>query len=315
MSRVRRCMRGIAVTLVMVASLALAKDAPAQDAEQERTATYREGEAAAAAGKWDVAAEKFRRVVELRSAPKALIALGIAEEHLGKLAEAKQTYEKAVSDARTAGLTDDEAAASRALGDLVPRVPVIVVHVPHADRVTGMSLDGRPIAVRDGEYSVDPGTHTVIAHGELEFREVTQVKEGEHPSVSVDIAPASALRTPAEPARESRPRAGVVIGPIVLGAVGLVGVGVGSALWAVGVGQESDVKSQCGGGTTNCPLSAKPEADAASTNIIAGDVVFGIGAALAVAGATWFIVSTLSHGHPSTIAWASPAGVGMIGRW
>jgi hypothetical protein len=294
----------------------VATTADAQDIETQRKALYREGTAAADEGQWSAAAEKFRAVIALRSAPKALIALGIAEEHLGQLAEAKRNYEKAEADARSERLADDEQAATHALVTLTPRVPQLAVHVPHPERVRELLLDERTIPSRDAEYSVDPGTHTIVGRGESEFRKIVTLKEGEHGNVSVDVAPLQALQEPMpRPTPESRARGGLPIGPIVLGAVGLVGVGVASGLWAVGVGQDNDVKAQCGGGTTNCPLSAKPEADSASTNIIAGDVIFGIGAALAVAGAAWFIVSSLNHGHSSTIAWASPTRFGIIGRW
>ena len=305
--------------MTMCALLAFATTAHAQNSETERTALYRDGTDAADAGKWEIAAERFRRVVEIRSAPKALIALGIAEEHLGRLASAKRDYEKAVADARASQLADDEQAASRALAALTPRVPVLAVHVPNPGRVSDVTLDGKTIPTSDAEYSVDPGRHTIVAHGDSEFREVVEVKEGEHANVSVDVAArrpmdSGTMRRDVEPTVAAS-HGGLPVGAITLGIVGLVGIGLGSGLWAVGQGQENDVKAQCGGNTTNCPLSAKPEADSASTNIIAGDVVFVIGAVLAAVGTTWLVVSTLNHRKSAVTAWVTPAGLGVGARW
>jgi hypothetical protein len=298
--------------LTTACALLLTSAAGAQNTEEERKALFRDGSAAADAGQWAAAAEKFRRVVEIRSAPKALIALAIAEEHLGRLADAKHHYEKASTDAHTSQLAEDEATATQALAALAPRLPVVAVHVPNPDHVQGVTLDGKTIPARDADYSVDPGQHTIVGHGDSDFRRVVDLKEGERAEVLVDIEP---TRAPNKThAFEHIEATRVPIGAIVLGAVGIASVGVASGLWAVGEGQQSDVQTLCGG-TTNCPLALKGEADSSRANIIGGDVVFGLGAALAAVGATWLVVALVSHGRANATAWVSPTGFGMVGRW
>jgi len=308
-------------TATLAFALFLTSAATAQNlGEGERTALYRDGSAAADAGEWSVAAEKFRKVIEIRSAPKALIALAIAEDHLGHLGSAKRAYERAVIDAHASNLADDETAASQALAAIAPRIPTLAVHIPNPTHVNDVTLDGKTIPTHDADYGVDPGEHTVIGRGDSEFRKVVNVKEGEHAEVSVDITPTLKTVTtgntgPTHPLEPTSSGGGFSVGAVVVGVVGVVGMGVGSGLWAVGQSQDNDVRAQCGGQTTNCPLSAKPEADSASTNIIAGDIVFAIGAALAVTGAAWLVISLLHHNKPPVAGWISPTGFGMHGSF
>src|SRR5262245_16639371 len=79
--------------------------------EGARTEMYREGVTLAEAGRWGEALEKFQRVVAIRSAPRALLALAAAEEHVGRLVSAKRTYGKARDDARD---EHDDALAAKA---------------------------------------------------------------------------------------------------------------------------------------------------------------------------------------------------------
>ncbi len=304
-----RSVLAYAVSIGMVLSVS----AGAQDGEAERKELFRQGSAAADTGEWVVAAEKFRQVVRIRSAPKALIALGIAEEHLGHLVAAEHDYDKAVADARAAKLVDDERTASQALAAIAQRVPMLAVHLPSPEHVRELQLDGRALPLSDADYSLDPREHVLSATGGSTFRKVVDLKEGDRVSVSVDVVAARTVREPSGSVGE-RSSSKISVGAIVVGAVGLVGVGIGAGLWGVGVGQQNDVKSQCGG-TTNCALSLKPEADSGATNIIAGDVLFGIGATAVVAGAAWLVISLVTGGKQSTTGWLAPTGLGLRTRF
>ena len=79
---------------------------PDRAKEQERTSLYREGVSLAEAGRWDEELKRFERVVAIRSAPPALVALATAQEKTDKLASAKRTFLRAEADARAAGDAD-----------------------------------------------------------------------------------------------------------------------------------------------------------------------------------------------------------------
>src|SRR5690606_16085992 len=103
----------------------------------------------------------LQRIVELRSAPKALIALAYAELKLGHLLRARALYSRARDDARASSLGADEAAAQLGLDHVARRIPKLVLLLPEdipAYQVKAR-LDGRPVLIRDGEVEVDPGDH------------------------------------------------------------------------------------------------------------------------------------------------------------
>ena len=88
-------MRLLRPALLFAILLAAALPAAAQPSgadEERRTRLFKEGKAAGDAGQWAEAADRFRQVVALRSAPKALIALGVAEEYLGHFVVVHKVY-------------------------------------------------------------------------------------------------------------------------------------------------------------------------------------------------------------------------------
>ncbi|NUQ76201.1 MAG: hypothetical protein HUU21_21895, partial [Polyangiaceae bacterium] len=207
----------LVAALLLVAAPAAADLSPKEEAK--RTQLFKEGKSFFEDGKWKEAAEKFRAVVEMRSAPKALIALAAAEEKLGHLGEAKRLYDRAREEAMAAKLPRDQEEAALRLRELLPRVPRIAVKVPSGVSDVVITIDGKPAEFQFGNADVDPGEHTVMvtAPGVKDFREVVTVAEGERKEVQVDFEPLQ-LAPPPPP-----PDTGPGLPP--LGAVLLAGVG------------------------------------------------------------------------------------------
>jgi tetratricopeptide (TPR) repeat protein len=231
------------LSLIVAASVALAsaaQAAPSDDAiEKERTEVYREGVALAEAGRWGEALERFQRVVALRSAPRALLALASAEEHVGRLVSAKRTYGKARDDARA---EHDEALAGKAeaaLQALEPRVPRLALVVPQ--EITGATawLEGAPIEISDDGVDVDPGVYhlVVTAPGRRSFEERVIVSAGQRKDVLVALDPVTAPPAPrllqeeriVDAARPTLPRErrGPPVGAWILGGAGLAAAAIG----------------------------------------------------------------------------------------
>ncbi|WP_394829639.1 tol-pal system YbgF family protein [Pendulispora albinea] len=298
---------------------------PASAKEKERTALFRDGTALADKGDWQGAVDKFRAVIAIRSAPKALLALGIAEEQLGRLVRAKAAFAKAASDAHEARLFDDEQKAVSSLALLMPRIPRLVLQIPPGTTVARASVDGADVTVPNEGLEVDPGTHYILAE---RFQKTVHVEEKQRLEVVLDPqrspeppaptptptpAPAAAAPAPAEPS--IAPHASRPIAALAVGGGGLVLGAAGALFLALGKGQESDAKALCpGGGTTGCPSSARSDAEGSRTKILVGDVLLGVGAAAVITGGIWWLASGKSApADPKTGIVVAPNGVGYRG--
>ena len=266
--------------------------------EAKRTQLFKEGRSLFDEGKWQEAAERFRAVVEMRSAPKALIALAASEEKLGHLGEAKRLYERAREEAQAAKLPKDVDEAATRLRELLPRVPRIAVKVPSSVGDATIQIDGKPAEIQFGDADVDPGEHTVTvtASGRKEFREVVTVAEGERKEVQAVLDPLQDEPPPPPPEPESSPPP---VGAIILAGVGVGAGAAGAVLWVMARNKEAEIEKACGG-VKQCPANLKPDADAAATKIIIGDVLVGVGGAAIIGGGIWWLTSGGKSEPPET---------------
>lgn len=191
--------------------------------ETLRRQLYREGQALGDAGKWDAAAEKFLKVVELRSAPKALIALGFAEEHTGHLLDADTHYRVAREDAVAAGNKADARDAQDSRTALAPRIPRLALGLPAGVDGIMINVDARLVFARSGEVLVDPGEHTVViaAPKRVPYRVIIKMKEGERQEFSVALLLKPA---PSEPPRPGGPPGAAKVLWIIGGAISFAGL-------------------------------------------------------------------------------------------
>jgi hypothetical protein len=294
----RRSLALLAVALVLAApraARAQAGPAPGDTladsaTEKERTQLYREGVAAAEAGRWGEALERFQRVVALRTAPRALLALAAAEEHVGRLVGAKRTYGEARDDARA---QQDEATAAKAeaaLAALEPRIPSVVIVLPADVTDAEAHLDGAPIRIAPDGVAVDPGVYRLVvtASGRRPFEARLALAAGQRREVAVLFPAADALGVApplagrdAAPGPEPWARTGPPLASWILGGAGVAAIGVGLAvrLAARSTYDEAKAAGQIDRGND------------ARDNIIAGTIVMGAGAALLGAGGVWWAVA------------------------
>jgi hypothetical protein len=289
-----------AVIAWILLAVLLARPAWAADPEAERTALYRQGVAAADAGRWRDALDLFRQVLAIRSTPAVEFSLAQAAEHVGLLATAESAYLGALADARQAGNGQVAGAAGTALASLTPRVPHVVVRViPESATDVVATLDGAAIVVGTS-VGADPGGHLLVVRAagmkELQRRfelEPHQLMEIAAPLLA--LAPALAGRAPAPSPRPAR--ASLPVGPLVtMGAglvVGLVGLGVRIA----------EQSTYDGAGCVDATCPTQPDVDRANGargGIIGGTVLLGAGAAAIVGGALWWLLGGPSNASPSS---------------
>jgi hypothetical protein len=269
------------------------------EAEERRTRLFKEGKAAGDAGQWPEAAEKFRQVVAIRSAPKALIALGVAEEHAGHLVAAHAAFKQAREEAADKALTDDLKTANTALESIRLRIPQIIFSPNDALTGADLRVDGNPAQPSQGVLLVDPGEHRIMvtAPGKGDFRAKVSLNEGEQRRVTV-VFGQSAPEGPATTEPSGRPIApgtgssSPPVGAIVVGGLGLVAAGVGGALYGLGSAQYDKAQKECD--AAPCTKEIADRGNAGRVQIIAGDVLLGVGAAAVVGAGIWWIVSARS---------------------
>ncbi len=309
----RRAARTMLSALIAGALLTSSVPAAAQpaDAEARRTQLFQEGRRLADEGRWAEAAERMRQVISLRSAPKALIALALVERELTRHLEARALLTRAIADAQAQSLADDEVAAKKALAELEAIFCRVELSGASSAPELAVFVDDQP-AVRIGDaVLVDPGRHVLRleASGRKPQREEVTLAFKQKVTILVGLEPAASLApnssTPAAPPEGGGPS---LVGPLVLGGVGLAAGAAGAVLLALGAADQADAEEQCGG-TTGCPESVRPLVDSGANKIIAGDVVLGVGGALAVGGAIWLIVELAGGGSTEGAARARPGGL------
>jgi hypothetical protein len=282
---------------VAIAWSALAP-ATARAQEDERSTLNREGLELADAGRWDAALERFQRVVALRSSAKGWFNLARAEDHLGRGASAERDYQHAIDDAKPGVDADVVTAAQTALRDLSPRVAHVRVRFANPSNARAQAaraeLDGHPVSL-ETPASVDPGEHAVAIRvdGTTVTEKHLHVGDREQVDLPIELpaSPVGALPSPA-PVAVRRPS---VVGPLVVGGIGVASMAPGLALYFSGKSSFDSVACT----SPDCNKTQAAQANGARTNMVAGDVLIGVGAALAAVGVTWLTLKLTTK--PSSV--------------
>jgi hypothetical protein len=271
--------------------------------EEERTALYREGVLLAEGDRWGDALQRFERVVAIRSAPPALVALATAQEKVGKLASAKRTYRDAGAQARALGDVALVARADKALGAIESRIARIIVVLPPDAVGAEVRVDGGPISGDSKGTEVDPGEHEVMvtAPGRSTFQQRFVMSPEERKEVAVQFGSAAGTETAAKtpvPAMSygDDVRAGPPVGSWVLGSAGVAASVAGLVMLLNGEARYAESSDECP--NSKCgTLGVADEGNAGRDQMRAGYIVGGAGlACLAGAGLWWALASSRPGG-------------------
>jgi hypothetical protein len=244
------------------------------------------------------------------------------------------------SVARSSSQPDREKAATKHATQLEPRLPKLIIDVPDASRITGLEIHRDGILMGAVQWGapvpVDPGAHevTVSAPGHKALQKTVQLEEGKPltfavPALEVDeaavkaaaapagaeplptatavpAAPASTPEQPALPPNTQSSKGGVDALPIVLGAVGVVGLGVGGifALKAQSTNKQSKESCDIGNPNQCSPTGVSQRNDARSQGNVATVGMIAGGAFLVAAIVSWRIEAASSKS-------AASSGVGL----
>lgn len=324
--------------LAFVLSAALLCGATAQAKDTATTlaeALFRDGRKLLKAGNAPEACPKFEE--SYRLVPKLGTLLNLATCHAleGKTGSAWGEFTKAASLAHDAGDADREQYAREQLEALDARLTKLVIKVPHVVDGIAVRVDGVKLgqAVWSTPVPFDPGDHEieVTAPGKVAWTKTMTLPEG--PNVMTLNVPALAdaelgaeptpspggSDLPDQPAGGDDGSTQRTIGWIV-GAVGIVGVGVGAGFGVNTFMKQGDSDDHCV--ETACDQEGVDLREAASTSATISTVAFAVGLA---ATATGIILLLTAGGDDQEEAAASlqlvPAagpyggGIGVLGSF
>ncbi len=244
--------------------------------EDERSQLYQDGIKLAEKGNWKDAVEKFRRVVQLRPAPAALFTLAEAEQKVGRLATARRAYSSARVMAIKAGETTVAEASAAAILALEPSTPRVRLRT--TGEIARVTLDGDLIELVDDAFEADPGAHDLavtLSDGTAHSEQI-DLRPGARPEITVN--PASTASS------AEQERGPALVGPVLVGVIGVVTGIVGVALYVQG---EAEYDDACGAEHICTSQDSVDTGNAARARMIGGDVMIGLGVAALAGGAVW----------------------------
>ena len=257
------------------------------------------------------ACEAFKESQELDPAGGTLLRLALCHEADGKLASAWLEFTEVVRVSQGATgdpgkLAERVRLAREHLAAIEPKVPKLVVWVPAAARVDGLSVTANGLPRNEGTWGVaipvDAGdvTFEATAPGRKPFRTTVHTEDGKEARVEVPPLEPAAPEAPAPaaapldaPAGSPRPAS---LRPVAIaaGAVGLVALGVGTYFGISAVSKWNDSNAHCP--SPGCDAQGVSSAHDAKQAAVVSDVAIGIGVAGLAAGAILYFV-----GAPKTV--------------
>jgi hypothetical protein len=328
---------------LLIAGAVLAPGAAFADAPtpQERTlaeSLFRDAKKLVAAKKYTEACPMLAESQRLDPGGGTLLNLAACHASLGMTATAWGEFSQALAEAKRDGRADRVKAAETQIAALEPQLARLTV-VVHSEETapTEVELDARPLpSVTWGHpFPVDPGPHVLKEHapGREPHEEKVDIvaraqKTVELPPLApaVAIVPVVAAIPPpvivaAPPAADtdaspSDPHRARRIAGFATGAVGVVGLGVGTYLALHAIALHSDSNQGC---TPGCTATAVSQNNDARTSANLANVGFGVGIAGLAVG-TYLVLTSRAHaGSPAAKAAAAflpivsvePRGAGL----
>jgi hypothetical protein len=290
------------VIAVALAASLTATDAWSQSAKDIARARerFKEGAALQAAGDFARALEAYKDVALVKSSAQVRFNIASCEEKLGDYVTAMGTYRFALTEATRSNAKNIEEAVTKALADLEPRVPMLLVKRGDGAAVAEVTLDGRALANPSigVEFQVNPGPHTVKATApdrEPQTVELT-LADRDHKVVELVLKPHAApvvalvgpiVDEPPPPPPPSNKKP-LLYGGIAAGGVGVVSVVVAGVFFGMRQSAISTLNADCGPSMMSCTKpsdlstynSGKTDASVSTGMLVVGLVALAAGGTL-----------------------------------
>ncbi len=314
----RAALRHAALLLALLspAVASAQKPPPPQDRQDVARTKAQEGLKLFGADRFTEALGTFVEADRLYHAPSVTLYIARCQRKLGKLLDARATYERILAEDlpkdASPQFVQAHVEAGREVESLKQRIPtlqVTVTGIPAGE--AQVLLDGAPLA--EGQKELDPGTYTV----EVRRRGVTvstqkvTLAEGKPQVIPVDLGPGGG----GGPGGQGS-LGWIVPGSIAAG-IGVVSLGVGAITGALSLSKVSDIKKSC---TNNvCPMTLAGEGDSARLlgNVSTATLVVG-GVGVAAGVALFLMMKPVARARVGQVEWRAsvgPRSIGLDGRF
>jgi hypothetical protein len=302
-------------------------------------ALFRQGREAMKRGDLTTACPKFAESQRLDPAGGTLLNLAECEEKSGLLASAQQHYREA---SEVLSSDDPRAAHSRkqaaALDKRVPRLTITAAgDMPSGTRIRRDEVEMGPASL-GAPLPVDPGRHVIVvsAPGRRDNKIAINLAQGDTRTIEVEpgaVDESSSTTSDSAEGSTSHPHhettgLGLRTTGMIVGAVGVVGLGIGTAYALRARSKDLDSQAYCGGGAQlpddQC-LPNTPGKDLSDQSRSAATVAtwsfIGGGVALATGIVMIFAAPSSSHATSSRgLSWRAVTGpnvaaLELTGAW
>jgi hypothetical protein len=298
-------------------------------------ALFQQAKKLMASGHFGEACPKFASSYQLDPGVGTLLNLGNCYEKNHQIASAWVTFKDVIRAARVAGQSDREREGHARAGALEPRLPQLLIQVPTdaSSGVAEIKRDGSLVAkgVWGVPLPVDPGDHVIEASGPRRkpwsqhvtavegktitlkipaLEEVDDPKRAELPATAPSSAVPAEGAGPDGVASVSSSPSGQRIAAYVVGGVGVVGLGIASAI-ALGAKSKYD-GADCGDDNV-CRRSGFDDRESAISSAKTATIVFGLGAVALAGGVALWLTAPTQAPRETAFAIAPSVGPGSGG--
>jgi hypothetical protein len=329
---------GVSVAMALIGWSPAARAQSGNAAAAE--ALFAEGRRLVNAGDFTNACPKFADSERLDPSVATLLNLGACYDKAGKTASAWATFREAVSAAQAAKRDDYSSVAQKRATALEPTLSRIVISEKDTS-VQGIEIKRDGVIVTQAEWGVaipvDPGAHLIEASAPSKkpWQTTLTIAAGAAP-ITVEIptledAPAPppapvpvVAPTPAPmendaPATDAAPARDTGIGNsqrmvgVVVGVVGVVGLGVGTAFIFSAKSSYNDSLTNCPNAKNVCNQAGVTERDSALKSGNFATVAYGVGAAAIATGLVLWFTAPTSHSRVGVVP--APGGALIRGEF
>jgi tetratricopeptide (TPR) repeat protein len=345
-----RCPTPFVPALLLASALGIPGRASAQSNGAQKAAAeslFDDGQRAMKSGQYADACPKFEQSERIDPGIGTLLYLGECYERTGRSASAWATFREAASSARAKGETDRARVANGRADRLEHTLSKLTIVIPaETAQLTGLRVlrDDTPIdrALFGVAIPVDPGKYRIVAsadgyatyqtefellaHADKKTLSIPALQPLPTPSGTPPPIPASGViaTEPTHGAADARvsdakpAQSGSHTAAYVTGAIGVVGLGVGSYFGVRAIGKNNDAKRLCPT-DDRCVGSGVSLTNQARHAAVASNIAFVGGAALVGLGVVLYLMSDRQQAaslelHPLLSTQVAGIGVGGVFR-